>query len=86
MQQVVKAIARRRLDWTSATTTPNEKYQKQQLQQQKRSEKNNQAPNAEVAKPKEPPARGASRDPTRLNMIRQIEQLREEHKVSESQY
>jgi predicted lipid-binding transport protein (Tim44 family) len=86
-KEVVKAIARRRLDWQSTSLPPSVKSQdtRPEYQAAKPLQQSTSAGTKEAKKPATP-ARGASSDPARLELVRQLDQFREEYRVSQYSY
>lgn len=79
-QEVVKTIERRRLDFSSTYIPPSVKAKEKTRREERPQQSNSEAKEAQKATPT--PARGASSDPARLELLRQIDQFRQEYQVS----
>lgn len=81
-QEVVKTIERRRLDFSSTYIPPSVKAKEKTRREERPQQSNSEAKEAQKATPT--PARGASSDPARLELLRQIDQFRQEYQSDTS--
>ena len=83
-QEVVKAIARRRLDWTTVSVSQVTPHPKERESVSKTPQHTSAGGNEQQQQQQHSstPARGASSDPARLELLRQISQFREDYQVS----
>jgi len=80
-REVVKAIGRRRLDWSSASTEPLTQYKRDTLKTQGMQHGTGTKSRKDSASQADPPVRGASSDPARMGLLREIDRLRKAYSL-----